>query len=53
MPVLLAALKLPPPAEQRKGVLGKVYTVERTFLHRMDDSYRAPSISRCSTGRRY
>jgi hydrophobic/amphiphilic exporter-1 (mainly G- bacteria), HAE1 family len=41
VPVLCAyLLKLPLPAEQRKGISGKLFTASEKFLDGMDDAYR-------------
>ena len=40
VPVLCSRmLKLPPPAEQRKGLTGRVYTASERFLNSMDERY--------------
>jgi HAE1 family hydrophobic/amphiphilic exporter-1 len=40
VPVLCSRLlKLPPPADQRKGITGRLYTSSETFLNRMDHGY--------------
>jgi HAE1 family hydrophobic/amphiphilic exporter-1 len=42
VPVLCSRLlKLPPPAHERRGLTGRLYTVSETFLERMDDKYKA------------
>jgi HAE1 family hydrophobic/amphiphilic exporter-1 len=33
-------LKLPPPVEERKGVLGRMFTVTERGFERVDDGYR-------------
>ena len=54
VPVLCSRLlKLPPPENERRGVLGKLYTVSERFFDGIDDVLRARSCaSRCTTGRR-
>ena len=40
VPVLCSRLlKLPPPLEQRTGILGRMYTVSERFFERIDDGY--------------
>ncbi len=40
VPVLCSRLlKLPPPVEQRTGILGRMYTVSERFFERIDDGY--------------
>ena len=40
VPVLCSRLlKLPPPAEERRGVAGRLYTASERFLNGMDDRY--------------
>ena len=41
VPVLCSRLlKLPPPAEQRHGLLGRLYTASENFFNGMDERYR-------------
>ena len=41
VPVLCSRmLKLPPPAEQRTGLLGRLYTISENFFNGMDERYR-------------
>ena len=41
VPVLCSRLlKLPPPKEERRGLVGRLYTSSENFLNSMDDSYR-------------
>jgi HAE1 family hydrophobic/amphiphilic exporter-1 len=41
VPVLCSRLlKLPPPADQRRGLLGRLYTASENFLDGMDDGYK-------------
>ncbi len=42
VPVLCSKLlRLPPPAEERRGVMGQLFTWSERLLDRMDDGYRA------------
>jgi HAE1 family hydrophobic/amphiphilic exporter-1 len=42
VPVLCSKLlRLPPPAEERRGVMGRLFTWSEALLNRMDDGYRA------------